>query len=433
MSFERHTGAFTAYDNGADSGSALRRFSAERRLRAAPRAGITEKTLMRFDYLLPSACRPGSPNPVTIDLDGVDPDDLIATEIAARQTFFEVDLLEHVLVRGPMSGVYLDVGANIGNHSVFFGKFLADMVIAVEPNPAVVPVLKRNLAANQVANSRVVACAVGAEAGVGRMMRREGHEQNIGGSHVETLDRPQANEGDVVPITTIDRVLEDARSDLGARHVSLVKIDIEGMELEALKGATRLLSNDRPHLIIELATPEARADVGSFLRAVGYQPIGRRFCWTPTYHFVDPNLHELRTDNGSQLALDPEAHRLDLTSCELCGLIPPGESFILLDEGLAPGLVVDGRRPLPFLERDGQSWGLPPNDEVAILELERMRKAGTAFMAFMWPAFWWLDHYAGLHQHLRSTYHCVLDNDRVVAFDLQKPACQNRHGRLPVS
>jgi FkbM family methyltransferase len=395
------------------------------RTRAARRN--EEEHFMRFDYRLPSDARPGSAGPITIDLEGVNPDDLIATEIAARQTFFEVDLLEHIGVQGPVGGVYLDVGANIGNHAVFFGTFLADLVIAVEPNPAVLPVLKRNLAANHIVNSRVVACAVAAEPGVGRMMLREGYEGNIGGSHVETLHDPALNDGSVVPITTIDRILEEARPEIGAQHVSLVKIDIEGMELEALRGATRLLSTDRPHVIIELATPEARAAVGSFLRGFGYQPIGRRFCWTPTYHFIDPAHHELRPGAGAELQ-DPEAHKLDLTSGELCALVPLGESFILLDEGLAPGLVVDGRRPLPFLERDGQSWGLPPNDEVAILELERMRKSGVTVMAFLWPAFWWLDHYSGLLQHLRSTYRCVLDNDRVVAFDLRRPVSQSRLG-----
>jgi hypothetical protein len=45
--------------------------------------------------------------------------------------------------------------------------------------------------------------------------------------------------------------------------------------------------------------------------------------------------------------------------------------------------------------------------------------AGAGFIVFAWPAFWWLDHYAGLHRHLRAHFRCVLENDRLVVFDLR--------------
>jgi hypothetical protein len=48
-----------------------------------------------------------------------------------------------------------------------------------------------------------------------------------------------------------------------------------------------------------------------------------------------------------------------------------------------------------------------------------MRSAGASLMVFGWPAFWWLDYYTGLHQHLRSNYRCVLRNDLLIVFDLR--------------
>ena len=52
--------------------------------------------------------------------------------------------------------------------------------------------------------------------------------------------------------------------------------------------------------------------------------------------------------------------------------------------------------------------------------LERMqRDHGASYTAFGWPAFWWLDHYNELSDHLRSQYNCILENDRLVIFDLQ--------------
>ena len=105
---------------------------------------------------------------------------------------------------------------------------------------------------------------------------------------------------------------------------------------------------------------------------------------------------------------------------DIAALIPPGESFILVDED---SWVTDdelgGRRRIPFLERHGQYWGPPPEDSTAINELERMRTSGAGFLVFAWPAFWWLDYYSGFHRHLRSEYRCVLENERLVAFDLR--------------
>ena len=105
---------------------------------------------------------------------------------------------------------------------------------------------------------------------------------------------------------------------------------------------------------------------------------------------------------------------------EVTSLIPPGDMFILVDEDQwETSEDIAGRRRLPFLERDGQYWGPPPDDETAIRELERLRQAGATFIVFGWPAFWWLDYYAGLHHHLRSEYRCVLENDRLVVFSLR--------------
>jgi len=105
---------------------------------------------------------------------------------------------------------------------------------------------------------------------------------------------------------------------------------------------------------------------------------------------------------------------------EIATLVPPSESLILLDNdewGLSD--TVAGRSRVPFFESTGGQWGLPPDDGTAIRELEQRREAGTAFMVFGWPSFWWLDLYPGLHRYLRSSHLCVLENDRLVAFDLR--------------
>jgi len=112
--------------------------------------------------------------------------------------------------------------------------------------------------------------------------------------------------------------------------------------------------------------------------------------------------------------------QLYLTRQDIAAVIPSGATFALVDQQWFSDQVVGERRAIPFVERNGQDWGSPPDDETAIRELDRLQQAGASFLAIAWPAFWWLDYYAGLHRHLRSTFRCVLENDRLIVFELQR-------------
>ena len=104
---------------------------------------------------------------------------------------------------------------------------------------------------------------------------------------------------------------------------------------------------------------------------------------------------------------------------ELAALIPPGETFIFVDDGLVGTTVLPDRHVLPFLEREGHYWGPPSNDETAIKELERLRLSGAAFIVFVSSTFWWLEHYAAFHLHLRERYSCRVRNERLAVFQLK--------------
>jgi hypothetical protein len=113
--------------------------------------------------------------------------------------------------------------------------------------------------------------------------------------------------------------------------------------------------------------------------------------------------------------------RLELAMRELAALIPSGQSFILVDDNQwgVEGDVI-GRYSIPFLECNGQYWGPPENDETAIRELNRLAQRRPTAIVFAWPAFWWLDYYKGFRNYLRSSFPCLLQNERLVIFDLRK-------------
>jgi len=117
------------------------------------------------------------------------------------------------------------------------------------------------------------------------------------------------------------------------------------------------------------------------------------------------------------------AVRLRTAMEEIKILIPERDRFVLVDDGQwGADCDVAGRHAIPFLERKGQYWGRPADDASAIVELERLRQEGASFVAFAWPAFWWLGHYTGLHDRLRATFRCVLENQRLIVFDLRTEA-----------
>jgi SAM-dependent methyltransferase len=122
----------------------------------------------------------------------------------------------------------------------------------------------------------------------------------------------------------------------------------------------------------------------------------------------------------------PWLDQVRLATREVEALVPPAGAFILIDGGKWGLGAAGGRRPIPFLERDGQYWGPPPDDETAVRELERLRRAGASFLVLGWPAFWWREYYAGFHGYVRARFPCLLENERLVVFDLRGPG-----GALP--
>jgi SAM-dependent methyltransferase len=136
-----------------------------------------------------------------------------------------------------------------------------------------------------------------------------------------------------------------------------------------------------------------------------------------------PQAAEPAWESGTQTPRTAVPENWDLalrtSATELLGVIPEGAAFILVDDGQWPGTnVFSGRRVIPFIEREGRWWGPPENDEIGLRELERLRAQGAAYFVYTWPSFWWMEHYARFSQHLRQNFPCLLQNERVIVYQL---------------
>lgn len=161
----------------------------------------------------------------------------------------------------PMAqGLVIDIGANVGAHSVAFSK-TAQRVISFEPQPHTYRMLCANLAINNCINV-------------------ETHQVALGDCHSQIL---------ILPIDpTKDHASQGARragygepvrqSTLDSHHynpVSFIKIDVEEAELEVLKGASQTLERQSPIVYVEIHNDELLERVPRYMQNLGYEGIER--------------------------------------------------------------------------------------------------------------------------------------------------------------
>ncbi len=139
----------------------------------------------------------------------------------------------------------LDVGANIGAHTVFFANAVGrtGRVVAIEPLRSNFQMLCANLTLNGLDQVEPVHMAVGRKAGTVQVPRAR--LMNVGNQGAFSLKDPLPDGAtlDTVPMTTVDA--------LNLESCHFIKIDVEGMEEEVLQGAVATLKRHQPFLHLE--------------------------------------------------------------------------------------------------------------------------------------------------------------------------------------
>jgi FkbM family methyltransferase len=192
----------------------------------------------------------------------------------------EIAMLARYVARG---ATVLDVGANVGTHSLAFARLVgaSGRIFAIEGHPETFALLAYNVVRNDLLGCiQAVNVLVGQAVGlVSYDLSIESDRQNVGSqSFVPALrSLPDPHPKNAVrlqlPLVTVDS--------LKLHECAVMKIDVEGMEFDVLRGSIATIRNCRPIIYFEHASGDVSAltTIFNMLRAQNY-----RLFW----HFANP-------------------------------------------------------------------------------------------------------------------------------------------------
>jgi FkbM family methyltransferase len=161
-------------------------------------------------------------------------------------------------------GGFIDVGANIGLYTVMMARKLDrdSTVLAFEPDRSNFEILKVNVHLNGTDN--VILHNLGLWLEEGELPLFADPKNPVLKSSL-TLKPTQKLHGQVAQVDTLDHIMET-----GDVQCNLIKIDVEGAEVEVLKGAIQTLRRYKPDVIFECWTEEELGAIEQLLMPMGY-------------------------------------------------------------------------------------------------------------------------------------------------------------------
>ena len=195
--------------------------------------------------------------------------DYIQKKISTERQPYELEMLQDIQANVSAGDLVLDVGANIGNHTLYLAAIAECKVVSFEPNASLIEALRRSVEINQLGERvTLMPYGVGEAAGQGHFAAIM--QENLGGQSIEI------GEGDI-RIVALDELELPGR-------VRLIKIDVEGMELPVLQGAAALIQKDRPLVYVECMNADHYKTISAWMESHGYT-YWHTFNATPTHLF----------------------------------------------------------------------------------------------------------------------------------------------------
>ena len=159
--------------------------------------------------------------------------------------FFLRDTLNALITETP-EAIFMDIGANVGHHSIFLSKF-ASHVLAFEPYPKVNMQFKQQIAHNNISNIQIFETGLSDRRETLNYYAPTGNNEGIGSFDESSIGKGNTSYGKL-ELQEGDQVIE---SD-SWKNIKLIKIDVEGFEKKVIKGLSRTIEEERPVIVCEI-------------------------------------------------------------------------------------------------------------------------------------------------------------------------------------
>lgn len=190
--------------------------------------------------------------------------DHIGTRILIKG-FYEKDLLLSIISLFNQNSIkkrnFLDIGANIGNHSLFFSDYF-NQVTSIEADPRIFKILTYNIEFNEITNIHPINVAASDQNE--KLSFIQAKSGNLGTGKISLSVK--INERSI----EIDAVKLDDTLFNKIQNIDFIKLDIEGHELKALSGLVKIINANHPIISFESNEIKDFEDVTGFLKEQGY-------------------------------------------------------------------------------------------------------------------------------------------------------------------
>ncbi|MGP9632701.1 FkbM family methyltransferase [Halomonas sp. AOP43-A1-21] len=199
--------------------------------------------------------------------------DYIQKTIANLAKPYESEMLEAMSIGLNPMDLVLDIGANIGNHTLYLACILGCQVRAYEPNERLHQPLNNSVKLNGITELvQVLPYGVGKTPSKAKLSGL--NESNLGAQSLELL----SNDSIGIDVVRLDDQIFET-------PVAAIKIDVEGMELAVLEGAESLIQKDQPLLVVESVDVAHYDALQNFIKKNNYVYCSS-FNGTPTHFFI---------------------------------------------------------------------------------------------------------------------------------------------------
>ncbi len=226
----------------------------------------------------------------------------------------ELDLLRRFVKPGD---VVLDVGANIGTHTLALSGFAGETgsVLAFEPQGLCFTLLAANAALNNCGNVKCINAGVGKEPGTMYIPRARFNEEKYNTGNVSLIAEREADSGEMYPVavTTLDA--------LKLKSCALIKADVEGMELEVIMGGRKTIERCQPFIYAECISLKKSMRLFQLMLELGYS------CRLHTSAAFNPGNFKKCEGNRFGFATEtslffiPPGHQVTADACPVDGLV----------------------------------------------------------------------------------------------------------------